>query len=72
MRKSIYFSGVCALAAAAIFVWLQNALVSSRANTASASLLPHQSALEAAAAIAPATLPDQKIHDMAFVFSHGD
>lgn len=41
MQKQMYFIGACALvAAAAIFVWSQNALVSSHANTASASPLP--------------------------------
>jgi len=49
MRKLIYFSGTCALvAAAAIFVWSQNSLVSSRTNTASASVLPHGSLLASA------------------------
>ena len=51
MRKLIYFTGTCALvAAAAIFVWSQSALVSSRTNTASASLLSHGSLLAAEAA----------------------
>jgi hypothetical protein len=84
----IYFIGACVLAAAAIFVWSQNALDSSRANTASASLLPHGSPLEAATATTPArsptemdvskmhqnikTLPEQRLHDMTFVFSNGD
>ena len=55
MRKLIYFSGTCALvAAAAIFVWSQNSLVSSRTNTASASVLPHGSLLASATAKTPA------------------
>jgi hypothetical protein len=55
MRKQIYFIGACALvAAAAIFVWSQNALVSSRANTASASPLP-----VAEAAATPAMSPTE-------------
>ncbi|MEW6454080.1 MAG: hypothetical protein AB1490_25805 [Pseudomonadota bacterium] len=88
MRKPIYLIGMCALAAAAIFVWSQNALAPSRANTASASLLPHQPLSEAATAATLAmppteidvsqmhknikTLPEEKFHDMTFVFSHGD
>ena len=56
MRKLIYFSGTCAIvAAAAIFVWSQSAPVSSRTNTASASLLPHGSRLAAEAATTPIT-----------------
>jgi hypothetical protein len=60
MRKLIYFSGTCALvAAAAIFVWSQSALVSSRANTASTSLLPHESRLAAEAATTSTTSPTE-------------
>ena len=60
MRKPIYFIGACALvAAAAIFVWSQNVLVSSRADTASASLLPHRSPLAAEAATTPAMSPTE-------------
>jgi hypothetical protein len=59
MRKPIYFIGACALAAAAIFVWSQNALVSSHANTASASLLPHRSLLVEEAATTPAMSPTE-------------
>ena len=60
MRKSIYFTGACALvAAAAIFVWSQDALVSSRANTASASVLPHRSFLVAEASTTPAMSPTE-------------
>ena len=54
MRKPIYFIGACALVAAATFVWSHNALVSSRADTGSASLLPHRSLLLAEAATTPA------------------
>jgi hypothetical protein len=74
-QKPIYLIGACALAAAAIFVWSQNALVSSRANTASASLLPHRSPLEVASATMLQnikTLPEEKFNDMTFVFSNGD
>jgi hypothetical protein len=60
MRKPIYFIGACALlAAAAMLVWSQDALVSSRANTASASLLAHRSPLLAEAATAPAMSPTE-------------
>jgi len=60
MRKPIYFIGASALvAAAAIFVWSQNALVSSRANNASASLLPHRSPLVAEAATTPVMSPTE-------------
>jgi len=56
MMKLMYFSGTCVLVAAAvIFVWSQGALVSSRTNTASASLLPHGSRLAAEAATTPIT-----------------
>jgi len=58
MRKPIYLIGACALVAtAAIFVWSPNALVSSRANTASAFILPHRSPLVTEAATAPAMSP---------------
>ena len=60
MRKPIYSIGACALVAAAgIFVWSQNALVSSRANTASAYLLPHRSPLVAEAATTTAMSPTE-------------
>jgi hypothetical protein len=59
MRKPIYFIGACALVAAASFVWSQNALVSSRGNTGSASLLPHRSLLVAEAATTPAMSPTE-------------
>jgi hypothetical protein len=41
MRKPIYCIGACALvAAAAIFVWSQNGLVSSRANAGKIDAAP--------------------------------
>ena len=59
MQKPIYFIGTCALVAAAVLVWLQPALVASRANTASASHLSHRSPLVAQAATTPAMSPTQ-------------
>lgn len=53
MRKPIYLVAACAFAAAAILVWSQDAIISSRANTD--SLLAHEPPAEAAmtAAISP-------------------
>jgi Bacterial regulatory helix-turn-helix protein, lysR family len=81
MRKPIYFVGACSLAAAAIFVWSQRAPDSSRADTASASLLPHQSTT-------PVMLPpevdisemhqnikglsEERLNDMTFALSGSD
>ena len=60
MRKPIYSIGACALVAAgAIFVWSHNALVPSRANVASAFLLPHRSPLVAEAATTLAMSPTE-------------
>jgi hypothetical protein len=60
MRKLIY--GMCVLVAAAtIFVWSQNALVSSRANIASASVPPQGTTLAGEAATKPAMSSTEKM-----------
>jgi hypothetical protein len=63
MRRPIYFIGACALAAVATFVWSQNALVSSGANSALATFLPHRSLLAAAAATTPAMSPTEMMNN---------
>ena len=57
MRKLIYISATCALAAATIFVWSQNALVSSRTNSASVPVVAQGSLLAPEAATTPMTSP---------------
>ena len=70
MRKPIYSVGACALAAAAIFVWSQNAPVSSRANTASASAPAMSPTVMDVSAMHKniTALPEQQPNDMTFVF----
>jgi hypothetical protein len=59
MRKLIYISTTCALAAATIFVWSQNVLVSSRTNPASVSVVSHASLLAPATATTPMVSPTE-------------
>lgn len=81
MKKPVYLTGLCVLAAAVFFIWSQNAPVSSFARTASVSHLPHQAET---LGISPAgidvaemhqaikALPEEKFHDMTFVFSRDE
>jgi hypothetical protein len=70
MRKSIYLIGACVLGVAAILVWPQDALVSSRANTAAAMSPTRIDISEMHRNIT--ALPEEKFHDMTFAFVDGD
>jgi hypothetical protein len=59
MRKQIYISATCALAAATIFVWSQNALVSSRTDSASVPVVAQGSLLAPEAATSSMTSPTE-------------
>lgn len=61
MRNKISFIGACALVVAAIAFWSQNGLVSSRSDTALASLLSRRSSVVAEAATTPAMVPLEMI-----------
>ncbi len=72
MRKPIYLIGACALAAAAILVWSQTALVSPGTAAATTQAMSAAELDIFDMQKNSKTLPVAKSHDATFVFSHGD